>query len=216
MMAIFVRRVAPGLDRLARSVLLAGDEASIFKVIGECMLAEILFRVELAPGFEHEHSHPALGQYFRRTAASSAGADNNSVIDFALRSLHGFVSCGKSTCVSRKWFSLALAFSHSAFRADGRAIARPRHKSSAPFSFKESAFARAQSTGCSPKGQDLQLTFGLNLLSIHACRLWMGHPSRGKVKEAERSFEPLRLECWSKLVDQFPCIRACVTLTSAI
>src|SRR5262249_27532102 len=48
-------------------------------------------------------------------------------------------------------------------------------------SLKESAFARAQFTVCSSKGQALQLTSGLDFLSIQAYRLWMEHPSRGKV-----------------------------------
>src|SRR5262245_47981426 len=37
------------------------------------------------------------------------------------------------------------------------------------------------STVCSSKGQALQLTSGLDFLSIQAYRLWMEHPSRGKV-----------------------------------
>src|SRR5262245_37125969 len=94
MMAIFVSRVAPGLNRLARGVLRAWRDAAIFKFKGECVFAEIFFRVELTSGFEHEHGHSAFGQYFRRPAARSAGADNNSVIDFAPRSLHEFISSG--------------------------------------------------------------------------------------------------------------------------
>jgi hypothetical protein len=36
-------------------------------------------------------------------------------------------------------------------------------------------------TVCSSKGQALQLTSGLDFLSIQAYRLWMEHPSRQKV-----------------------------------
>ena len=37
-------------------------------------------------------------------------------------------------------------------------------------------------TVCELKGLALQLTYGLDFLSIQAYRLWMEHPSRGKVK----------------------------------
>src|SRR5262249_15713620 len=89
---IFVRRITSGLDRLARGVARAGIQAAVFELIGECVFAEILFRVELASGFEHEHGHSAFGEHFRRPASRSPGADNNSVIDFAPRSLHGLFS----------------------------------------------------------------------------------------------------------------------------
>src|SRR5262249_51713840 len=42
------------------------------------------------------------------------------------------------------------------------------------------------STVCSSKGQALQLTYGLDFLSIQAYRLWMEHPSRGKVNSLTR------------------------------
>jgi hypothetical protein len=42
-------------------------------------------------------------------------------------------------------------------------------------------YLKSASTVCSSKGQALQLTSGLDLLSIQAYRLWMEHPSRGKV-----------------------------------
>src|SRR5262245_24239113 len=51
-----------------------------------------------------------------------------------------------------------------------------------PLSLQESAFARTQFTGCSSKGQALQLTSGLEILLHPSLRLWMEHPSRGKVK----------------------------------
>src|SRR5262249_36998901 len=60
--------------------------------IGESMLAEIILRVELASCLEHEHGHPAFGEYFSRPAARCARADDNGVIDFAARSLHRLVS----------------------------------------------------------------------------------------------------------------------------
>src|SRR6516225_3256573 len=62
-----------------------------------------------------------------------------------------------------------------------------------PLSLVESAFARAHSTGCSSKGQALQLTSGLEILRHPSLRLWMAHPSRGKVKASlptNRLFAP--------------------------
>jgi hypothetical protein len=47
------------------------------------------------------------------------------------------------------------------------------------------AESRENITGCSSKGQALQLTSGLDFLSIQAYRLWMEHPSREKVKSIE-------------------------------
>jgi len=46
-------------------------------------------------------------------------------------------------------------------------------------------FLKSASTVCSSKGQALQLTYGLDFLSIQAYRLWMEHPSRGKVKSLD-------------------------------
>jgi hypothetical protein len=44
-------------------------------------------------------------------------------------------------------------------------------------------YLKSALTVCSSKGQALQLTSGLDFLSIQAYRLWMEHPSREKVKE---------------------------------
>src|SRR5262249_15587896 len=43
-----------------------------------------------------------------------------------------------------------------------------------------SFLSEVASTVYSSKGQALQLTSGLDFLSIQACRLWMEHPSRKK------------------------------------
>jgi hypothetical protein len=43
-------------------------------------------------------------------------------------------------------------------------------------------YLKSALTVCSSKGQALQLTYGLDFLSIQAYRLWMEHPSREKVK----------------------------------
>jgi hypothetical protein len=48
-------------------------------------------------------------------------------------------------------------------------------------------YLKRASTVSSSKGQALQLTSGLDFLSIQVYRLWMEHPSREKVKFASRS-----------------------------
>jgi hypothetical protein len=46
-------------------------------------------------------------------------------------------------------------------------------------------YLKSALTVCSSKRQALQLTSGLDFLSIQAYRLWMEHPSREKVKEVK-------------------------------
>src|SRR6266542_5681533 len=54
-------------------------------------------------------------------------------------------------------------------------------------------FLKSASTVCSSKGQALQLTYGLDFLSIQAYRLWMEHPSRGKVKLKSNAMQTLSI-----------------------
>jgi len=61
--------------------------------------------------------------------------------------------------------------------------------------FSGASISQRASNVCSSKGQALQLTSGLDFLSIQAYRLGMEHPSRGKVMKGEISSVKTALSC---------------------